>query len=122
MDETTGSALSTSEWIYTGRTILILADGVGTVPAGQGRNYGIYFTLDTEAIPKEQHDFFFDSIELGGKSWAIGGLPISLFLVGIVFAWGIVGYSYWRGKEDWSVFIIVLCATIIGFYMRSMMS
>jgi hypothetical protein len=123
MDETAGTALSTNEWIYTGRTILILADGVGSVPAGQGRNYGIYFTLDTESIPKEEHDFFFDSIEIDGKSWHIGGMGVSFFLIGIVFAWGIVGYSYWRGKEEaWLAFVIVLSLSVIGFNLQNVMT
>jgi len=123
IDETNGITLSSSQWIYTGRTIWILSDGVGTVGIGEGRNYGVYFTIITDAVPKERHDFFFDSIEIGGQSWYIGGVAVSIFLIGIVFAWGIVAYSYWRGKTkgDWSLVIIVLCLTVVGFYLRSMM-
>jgi hypothetical protein len=122
MDENTGIALSSSDWLYTGRTLLILTSGVGVVGIGQGCNFGIYFTLDTDAISKEKSDFFFDAIEIGGSSFYIGGMGVSLFLVAIAFAWGIVGYTYYRNKDWFPIFVCVLSATIIGFYLKSMLT
>ena len=58
IDETTGNVIPATDYVYTGRTILILTDGVGTVSVGGARNYGIYFTFDAAKAPT-QVDFFF---------------------------------------------------------------
>jgi hypothetical protein len=99
-----------------------LTSGVGVVGIGQGCNFGIYFTLNTDAISKEKSDFFFDAIEIGGSSFYIGGMGVSLFLVAIAFAWGIVGYTYYRNKDWFPIFVCVLSATIVGFYLKSMLT
>jgi hypothetical protein len=122
IDETTGNTLSVRDYIYTGRTILILTDGVGSVPAGQGRSYGVYFTLKTESLPTEHRDFFFSPIVWNEQSFYIGGVGVSVFLIGIVVMWLLVGYAFWRGKEDWPIFVIPLCVTIIGFYFQGVMT
>jgi len=122
IDETTGNALRSSDWLYTGRTLIILTSGVGSVGIGQGRNFGIYFAFNAEITPTEQHDFFFSPIVWNEQSFYIGGVGVSVFLIGIVVMWLLVGYAFWRGKEDWPIFVIPLCVTIIGFYFQGVMT
>ena len=120
IDETTGNSIPNSEWIYTGRTILILTDGVGTVPVGGARNYGIYFTFDAEMAP-EKTDMFFGPITFNGQQFYVVDFAVSWFLVVVIFLWSVVGWLYWSDK-DW-VFMLI-CAgsvSIIGFYLSNSM-
>jgi len=122
IDETTGNVISTSDYIYTGRTILILTDGVGTVPVGGARNYGIYFTLGSTGDVAPKVDFFFGPIVYNGQQFEIAGFPVSYFLIIIIIAWIAVGLRWWNDKKDWtSLLIMVAAVTIIGAYIGGFM-
>ena len=124
IDETSGTVIPSSQWIYTGRTILILTDGVGTVPVGGARNYGIYFTLSTTIDRDDDRpDIFFGPIVINGKQWYINDWPISAFAILLGLGWCIVGWRWWGNKKGASnLLLIAVSATVIGMYFYYMMN
>jgi hypothetical protein len=122
IDETTGQVIQTSQWIYTGRTILILTDGVGTVPVGGARNYGIYFTLGYTIDSDEKSDFFFGPIVIGGMQFYIAEYAVSWFVVLLIALWGMTGWRWWTNKKDWLNLVMLSAAvTVIGAYLGTFM-
>jgi hypothetical protein len=123
IDETTGNSIPNSQWVYTGRTILILTDGVGTVQVGGARNYGIYFTFDAEKVP-EKTDMFFGPIVWNGQQFWLAGYAISWALILIIFGWIIVAWRFWtdeRHHDAFSFAIIWGSVTIIMAYFSMVM-
>jgi hypothetical protein len=123
IDETTGAVIPVTSYVYTGRTILILTDGVGSVGVGQGRNYGIYFTFDAEIV--SQHtDFFFGPVIFNGQQFWIAGYAVSWMLVLLIVGWCGVGWRYWtdeRHHDAFTFFVIWGSVTVILFYFKSFM-
>ncbi len=86
VDQSTNRQLPVNDWVYTGRTVIILTDGVGTVGVGQGKNFGIYFTLSSSTTQKKT-DFFFGPIVYNGMLLYIGSVPLSWALVFLAVGW-----------------------------------
>jgi hypothetical protein len=123
IDETTGNVIPNSDYVYTGRTILILAHGVGTVGVGGARNYGIYFTFDAEKVV-QRTDFFFGPITWNGVQFWLAGYAISWSLILIVIGWLFVGWRYWtdeRHHDAFTFFVIWGSCTIILFYFQHLL-
>lgn len=118
IDETTGLAIPNTQWIYTGRTILILSEGVGSVPVGGARNYGIYFTLDAGKAPTKT-DFFFGPIIWNGQQFFIQNFAVSWMLILLIVGWALVGLAWWNEK-DWAGVGLLMwgSVTIILFYFQ----
>lgn len=122
LDQTTGSLVSTNQWIYTGRTIIILTDGVGTVPVGGARNYGIYFTLDYTSAAEDKSDFFFGPIVIGGKQFYINNYAVSWFVVMVIGLWALTAWLWWTSKpQAFNMVILSAAFTVIGSYLGSFM-
>ena len=123
IDETTGNVIPNSQYVYTGRTILILTDGVGTVGVGGARNYGIYFTFDAGEV-EDRQDFFFGPIIYQGQSFYLAGYAISWALILIVIGWCLVAWRYWtdeRHHDAFMFFVIWGSCTLILAYFSSVM-
>jgi hypothetical protein len=123
IDETTGNAIPSSQYVYTGRTILILTDGVGTVGVGGARNYGIYFTFDAGQV-EERTDFFFGPIIYQGQSFYLMNYAISWALILIVIGWCLVAWRFWtdeRHHDAFMFFVIWGSVTLILAYFSSVM-
>lgn len=122
VDETTGTEIPNSQYIYTGRTIIILTDGVGTVQVGGARSYGVYFTLDIGLTTEEETDFFFGPIVLNGQSWYIGTYAISLFMIVVIGMWAMTGWLWWKdNKNAYTMVILSASVTIVGAYLSQFM-
>lgn len=122
IDETTGNVIPNSQWIYTGRTIIILTDGVGTVPVGGARNYGIYFTFGGVSAEDERHDFFFGPIVVNGQQFYISGQLISWAMIVMLVGWVLVFWAYWTERRDiTSYFIIWGSVTIVLMYFQAIL-
>jgi hypothetical protein len=122
IDETIGTEIPNSQYIYTGRTILILTDGVGTVPVGGARNYGIYFTLDTSSAVDDRQDFFFGPIVFNGQSFYLGTYAVSYFILVVIGMWAMTAWLWWRNnKGAFNMVIISASITIIGAYLAQYM-
>jgi hypothetical protein len=123
IDETTGNAIPSSQWVYTGRTIFILTDGVGTVPVGGARNYGIYFTFDVEKAPTKT-DFFFGPIVWNGQQFWIAGWAVSWALILILVGWCGVVWRYWNDEKHHDAFMFFVIwgsVSVILMYFSSVM-
>ncbi len=124
IDETTGNVIPANNYVYTGRTILILTDGVGSVGVGQGRNYGIYFTFDAEIV-SQRTDFFFGPIIFQGQQFFISNYAVSWALILILIGWCLVGWRYWNDEKHHDAFMYLVIwssVTIILFYFQSVMT
>ena len=123
IDETTGTEIPNSQYIYTGRTILILTDGVGIVSVGGARNYGIYFTLDTSRAIDDKTDFFFGPIVLNGQSWYLAGYAVSLFILMVIGMFGLTAMALVEEsiRARSTMVIISASITIIGAYLAQFM-
>ena len=123
IDETRGVVIPNSQWIYTGRTILILTAGVGTVDVAGARNYGIYFTLGTLVDRDEDKvDFFFGPIVFNGQQFYINDTAISWFYVALIVCWGLVGWLWYiKNEKVVNGIVLMACATIVGFYFSNVM-
>ncbi len=86
VDQSSNRQLPVNDWVYTGRTIIILTDGVGSVGVGQGKNFGIYFTLSSTAT-QTKTDFFFGPIVYNGMMLYIGSVALSWALVFLAVGW-----------------------------------
>ena len=122
IDETTGNVIPNSQWVYTGRTLIILTDGVGTVPVGGARNFGVYFTLDAAGPTAERQDFFFGPIVYSGKQFFISNYAVSWAMVLIIFIWGLIGWRWWiDDRNAMSYAIIWASVMVIVLYFGSML-
>ena len=111
-----GRTLADSQYVYTGRTIIILTNGVGDVGVGGGVNFQVYFTFDGSSNAPTA-DFFFGPIVIGGQQFYIGDFPVSIALIVIIVAWIGVIYAYMNQRKDWLgwLFIVISLTVIFGF-------
>jgi hypothetical protein len=123
IDETTGNVIPNSDYVYTGRTILILTHGVGAVGVGGARNYGIYFTFDVEKAPTKT-DFFFGPIVWQGQQFWIAGYAVSWMLILLILGWIGVGWRYWNDEKHHDAFMFFVIwgsVSVILMYFNSIM-
>ena len=121
IDQTSGTTIPNSQYIYTGRTIIILTDGVGTVPVGGARNYAVYFTFESGGTVTKKQDAFFGPITWGGNSLYIANFAVSWFIVILILMAVITAWLWYEDKEFTFMLIMTVGIAVVGTYLSRFM-
>ncbi len=122
IDQTTGTSIPQTDWIYTGRTLIILTDGVGTVPVGGARNYAVYFTFDSGGTTSKKQDAFFGPITWGQNQLYVAGYAVSWFIVILILMAVVTAWLWYEDKEYTFMLIMTVGIGVVGVYLSRFMS
>jgi len=114
LDSNNDATIDSSQYLYGSGFIRLGTDAVGDVNPGMNRNYDVYFRY-TET--PEDDDTSYDLDTTVGK---VGGLPITLFLIGYIVSMILIGfgaYKYIFDKQKVDRWKILIALGIFMLFM-----